>query len=293
MTLDALVLLLWRRAWVLVIGAILGASAAFGATSMMTRVYSATATSFVTAVPAPGKAASYESAQFAVSRAKSYPQLLKSPEVLQAVITELRLSDTVPELAKALSAENPVDTLLVQVTAEAGSAEQAAQIANSAAKHMSLRIQELETSGGKRTSPVDVQVAVPATAPQVAAWPRPVVNYVLGGVVGGVFGAFIVLAADALQRARRARDSARAKARSARTSRADAHEQQAKAAATGTASNAALSGMARTSARTGAAGSGGLTTTTGLGGTTGLSSSGADPAAPTAAHSMPPLSISR
>ena len=216
MTLDALVLLLWRRAWVLVIGAGLGVGVAFGLTSTMTRVYTATATSFVSAVAAPGKGASYESAQFAVSRAKSYPPLVNSPEVLQAVITELGLTQTVPDLVKSVSAVNPVDTLLVQVSAEAGTAEEAARIANSAARHMSARIQALETGGGKRTSPVDVQVAVPATAPQVPSWPRPLINYVLGAVAGGVLGAFVVLVADGLARARRARADASQNARPAR-----------------------------------------------------------------------------
>lgn len=218
MTLDALVLLLWRRAWVLVIGAMLGVGVAFGLTATMTRVYAATATSFVSAVAAPGKGASYESAQFAVSRAKSYPPLLKSPEVLQAVITDLGLTQSVPDLVKAVSAVNPVDTLLVQVTAEAGTAEEAARIANAAARHMSLRIQTLETAGGKRTSPVDVQVAVPATAPQVPSWPRPLINYVLGAVAGSVLGAFAALLADGLARARRARAEASHESRASRRS---------------------------------------------------------------------------
>ncbi len=228
MTLDALVLLLWRRAWVLVIGAGLGVGVAFGLTSTMTRVYTATATSFVSAVAAPGKGASYESAQFAVSRAKSYPPLVNSPEVLQSVISDLGLTRTVPDLVKSVSAVNPVDTLLVQVSAEAGTADEAARIANSAARHMSLRIQALETAGGKRTSPVDVQVAVPATAPQVASWPKPLINYVLGAVAGGVLGAFVVLAADGIARARRAR------AEVSQTPRATARRATATATATAT-----------------------------------------------------------
>lgn len=194
MTLEAFVSLLWRRRLLVVVLTALGMAGGNLVTNLVPRVFTASAINFVTAVPAPAKGASYETAQFAVSRAKSYSPLLRSPTVLSGVIDELKLDMPPDELSKQISAENPVDTLLINITAKASTADLARRVANSAARHLATEIEHLETGGKNRESPIDVQLAVPATAPSAPSEPRPLVNAVLGALVGFVSGALAALA---------------------------------------------------------------------------------------------------
>lgn len=197
MTLDALVRILWRHKLLVLAAALLGGVAAIGITMVTPKVYSATSVSFVTAVAAPGKGASYETAQFAVSRAKSYPPLLRSPQVIAGVSRELSLQMSEEELARRLTAVNPVDTLLIEIVAQADSPDLAPRMANSAARLLATEIRQLETGGAKRQSPVDVQLAVPATMPRGPSQPRPVVNLALGLLSGVALGAMAALVRDA------------------------------------------------------------------------------------------------
>lgn len=193
MTLDALARILWRHKLLVLAAVLLGGVAAMGITVATPKVYAGTSVSFVTAVAAPGKGASYETAQFAVSRAKSYPPLLRSPQVVAGVRRELGLSMSEEELATKVTAVNPTDTLLIEIVAHADSPDLAPRIANSAARHLATEIRQLETGGAQRASPVDVQLAVPATMPRGPSQPRPVVNLALGLLSGFALGAIAAL----------------------------------------------------------------------------------------------------
>lgn len=204
MTLDAFVAVLWRRRLLVIVLAMLGAAAGIGASMLMTKVYTATAVNFVTAVPAADKGASYETAQFAVSRAKNYSVLVDSPQVLTRVIAELQLPDTPDQLAKKVSAENPIDTILIKVSAKAGSPEMAQRIADAVARQMATEIKVLERGETNRASPVDVQLAVPAARPEGPSEPRPMINGVLGGLVGFALASIVAIVRNQAALARKA-----------------------------------------------------------------------------------------
>lgn len=196
MTLDALLKILWRGRLLVIVCTAIGAIVAVIVTATMPKIYTGTAVSFVTAVPTVDKSAAYESAQFAVSRAKSYPPLLRSPQVVAAVKKELALKLDDGAVAQMLSAENPPETILLTVQARADSPDLAAQLANSAARALGDEIKRLEAGGRDRPSPINVQVAVSATAPDGAASPRPTVNLALGLLTGFMIGALVTMIRD-------------------------------------------------------------------------------------------------
>lgn len=101
------------------------------------------------------------------------------------------------EMGQHLSAENPADTILLQIVAEASTPDLASTMANAAARHLAAEVKDLETGGQKRASPIDIQLAVPATPPTAPTRPRMSVNVVLGVVAGGVAGVLIALIGEA------------------------------------------------------------------------------------------------
>ena len=194
-----------RDRWIWVVATLLlclGLSAAI--TAAMTPVYGARATLFVT-VNSPGDTA-YAQSQFATQRVGSYPQLVNNPEILQAVIGELKLDMSIAELGASVSATNPTGTVLVQVKAQASKPELAAAIANSMASKMAKQVSALESGSESKLSVVPI-LSVPALPPPSPDSPRQLVNYLIGGLLGVCGGLVVALLVDRLDpRVFRARD---------------------------------------------------------------------------------------
>jgi capsular polysaccharide biosynthesis protein len=171
------------RYWLLIIlGTLLGGMLAFGVTRFMTPVYRATAIQLVKGLPGSGAAANYEAAQFAVSRAKTYPSFVYSSTVLEGVRDDLGNRQSVVDLRKDLSVTNPVDTPLLEISATGTTATEARDKANSAARYLARFITEIETVGNR--SPIIVETAVEAALPTDPASPKTVVISALGALTG-------------------------------------------------------------------------------------------------------------
>jgi capsular polysaccharide biosynthesis protein len=171
------------RYWLLIVlGTMVGGLLAFGVTRFMTPVYRATAIQLVKGVPGSGAAANYEAAQFAVSRAKTYPSFIYSSDVLEGVSKDLGNTESIAQLRKDLTATNPVETPLLEISATAPTGAEAAKKANSAAKYMAQFITKIESDGNR--SPITVETAVQAYVPTQAASPKTLVIAALGALIG-------------------------------------------------------------------------------------------------------------
>ena len=180
------------RYWVLIVlGTLLGGGLAFGVTRFMTPVYRATAIQLVKGLPGTGAAANYEAAQYAVSRAKTYPSFVHSLEVLEGVRRDTGNTASIIQLREDLSATNPVETPLLEISATASTPVEAQEKANSAARHMARFITQIETVGNK--SPVTVETAVQAALPTNAASPKTLVIAGLGAMMGFALATIIAL----------------------------------------------------------------------------------------------------
>lgn len=176
------------QSWALLLClAVVGGAAALGASYLLPPVYTATATQLVKATPGTGAAANYEAAQYAVSRAKSYPSFVDSAPVLEGVRNDLGKVESEEALRKELSATNPVDTPLLLVSATGSSAQEAQAKANSAALHLATFIGQLESVAGR--SPVSVQTAVGAPLPTDTTSPRRALLGAVGAVAALAIGA--------------------------------------------------------------------------------------------------------
>lgn len=189
------------RSWLLLTAlTLLGAAAAFGAAQLLPSVYTATATQLIKGLPGTEVAANYQAAQYAVSRARSYPSFVYSSAVLEGVRGDLNNTETTEQLREDLSATNPVETPLLLVSATGATPEEARDKANSAARHLARFITQIETVAGR--SPVSVETPVAAALPTKATSPRVALLSAMGAAIGFVVGALIAVARSAT-RARR------------------------------------------------------------------------------------------
>lgn len=131
-----------------------------------------------------------ERSQFSLGRIASYPELVHSEDVLRPAIKDLELPMTVPELSRQLSAANPANTVLVEVTAHAGSAEQAAAISNEVAENLSAVVAAIESNP---VFSVSLDLLIRAHPPASPSAPQKTVILGLGLVSGLAIGASTAL----------------------------------------------------------------------------------------------------
>jgi tyrosine-protein kinase len=127
-----------RARWLLfTVCCIVALAAAFAVARPSAPVYSATAGLFVQpARAATGQDAyqnAFSAAQLAQQETPSYASLVDSPAVLRGVIADLHLATTPSQLSGQVSATSPANSVVIDITARAGSAAEARDIANHAA----------------------------------------------------------------------------------------------------------------------------------------------------------------
>src|SRR5690606_36299135 len=142
MDLSDFLFVLRTRMWWIAASTLAGILASIVITLGMTPVYTAKSTLFVSVNSSQDTA--YARGQFALQRVGSYPQLVNDPKLINQVIRELDLDRSFQDVKSSVNATNPVDTVLLAVTAKAPEAQQAADIANTAAGLLAESIQKLE-----------------------------------------------------------------------------------------------------------------------------------------------------
>ncbi|WP_240539192.1 polysaccharide biosynthesis tyrosine autokinase [Bifidobacterium sp. SO1] len=156
-----------------------------------------------------GNASDYNSgSSYISSQIATYPQLVKTESVLKPVIDDLGLDTTVSALADKVTASNPTDTMLVDVSVVDTDPKNASSIANSVAE--SLRKQITSTlysdDGDKIVPPVNLTIVQQAYAPASPSFPNVKMNVAVSLVGGIVLGIVAAVIKDQLDR--RVRESA-------------------------------------------------------------------------------------
>jgi capsular polysaccharide biosynthesis protein len=160
-------------------------------TAVLPRTYEAKATLFLRVQAA--STSLYERSQFALQRVQSYPALLDSPTLLRSVISTAQLKETTQQLAQEVTAENPTNTVLLNVTASASTPDGAAAIANAAADALAKNVNTLENNETASKNAVTLVPQISAQAPASPSSPNRPVVLGLGLVAGFVLGALLAL----------------------------------------------------------------------------------------------------
>ncbi|MBW3081182.1 polysaccharide biosynthesis tyrosine autokinase [Bifidobacterium sp. 79T10] len=137
-------------------------------------------------------------ASYLTSQIQTYPQLVKTESVLQPVIDDLGLNITVTDLAKTVTASNPADTMLVDISVDNNNPKMASNIANAVANSLKKQVTSTLYSdeGDKIISPVNLTIVQQAYAPVTPASPN-VKLYLIAGLAGGLLlGVVVALIKD-------------------------------------------------------------------------------------------------
>lgn len=175
--------------------AVAGVAGAVAYNVSQPKVYEATATGYVTA----GASANTSDATLADSLAKakvtSYVAVATSTKVANRVIRSLGLETTPGALIGEISVDQPTDTVLLNVHARAGDAQDAQDLANAWVAALAAEIQDLDvgSSDTSTTSPSgdDASLRIETLSqaqPGSLVLPRTTLNLLAGLIVGLLLG---------------------------------------------------------------------------------------------------------
>jgi len=178
-------LVILRKRWVsvLIITTLAVASAAV-ASLLVTPTYKAKSQVFVSVATGGSAADLLQGSSFTQNRVKSYTDMVTSERVLVPVIKGLSLDTTPDELGAAITADSPLDTVLINITVTDTSPKQASAIANATANSLGTQVTKLEKPLGRQSSPVTISALRTASPPTAQTTPNTRLNLALGLLLG-------------------------------------------------------------------------------------------------------------
>ncbi|WJL94743.1 polysaccharide biosynthesis tyrosine autokinase [Microbacterium sp. ET2] len=202
-----------RTHWVgVVLLTALGFAVALGWNTLQPRVYTATASGYVTASGLSGETtSSLVGDQLARSKVTSYLDIGSWRAVAESAITDLGLSTTPEALVRSVEVSNPLDTVVIHVAATASSPEAARDLAEAWIRGMTAQIDAIEGDGSPGSAPVTLIPGDSARLPTSPSSPNTALNLALGTLVGLALGiGYAVLRSVLDSRVRSAGDVERA-----------------------------------------------------------------------------------
>lgn len=179
-----------RNHWIAVTAFVLVAAvAAFGWSSIQPKVYAASSSGFVTSGGGGDPGLDNLNDTLSKSRAASYVVLAKDRATASLVVEELGL-DTSPEaLVSQIDAAQTPDTVIIKITARAGSPQEAQQLADAWVAALAERVSEIEQGKGSGSNQgMRIEVSESAQLPTAPISPKVERNVLLGAVLGGLLG---------------------------------------------------------------------------------------------------------
>lgn len=175
---------LWQKFWALLLALVLGIGIAGVATRMVTPKYQATSMIYV--FNRETDLSTLASLQIGSQLTADFEILATSRPVVEKVIWQLGLNTTYEELVKQIKIGNPEDAHMLTITVTDSDPKQAADISNALSDALSDRVEEVIDTD----RPNQVEEAV---VPSLPSSPSLKKNLILGGMLGLVLAAVLVL----------------------------------------------------------------------------------------------------
>ena len=195
-----------RNHWIAVTAFVLvAAAAAFGWSSVQPKVYAASSSGFVTSGAGGDAGLDNLNDILSKSRAASYVVLAKDRATASLVIDDLGLDTTPEALVSQIDAAQTPDTVIIQITARAGTPEEAQGLADAWVNALAERVKDVErgkSSGGQQG--MRIEVSESAQLPTSPVSPQVERNVLLGAVLGGLLGLAYAVVRSMLDRRIRA-----------------------------------------------------------------------------------------
>lgn len=163
--------------------------------TLQPRVYTADANGVVVAVVDSSDSSSAMTGNsFALSRVKSYVELGGMRSVAEHAIDDLGLTDSPESLVRRVTVTNPLDTVIINVSATGPTPEQARDLASAWVRGMQAEIERIETPGAGGEPAMRLEAADSARLPTSPTSPNTRLALVIGALIGiavGVAYAFL------------------------------------------------------------------------------------------------------
>ncbi|MEY8565667.1 polysaccharide biosynthesis tyrosine autokinase [Corynebacteriaceae bacterium 7-707] len=176
--------------WMLIVGAVIGGLLGWGASALMTKQYTATSQLYVGAANTGNSTDAYRGTLLSQSQVGTYAEIATSRALGERVAEDLGLDQSPAEVASMLTAGANRDTVILNLNAVAGDAEEARDIANSAAAQLTAMVAELNTTtapGGESSAP-QLAPLNDALTPESPSSPKILQNVGIGAGAGLVLG---------------------------------------------------------------------------------------------------------
>ncbi|GEK78809.1 polysaccharide biosynthesis tyrosine autokinase [Agrococcus baldri] len=197
MTLHEYATALLKHWLVIVVLAVLGAAAGYGASQLMDERYRSETTVMISPARGDSTIELVQGSNYVQSIVQTYAVLARSPVVLQPVIDDLGLDETAARLAARTDVEAPLNTMVIEIGVTDATPGAAQEAADAIAAEFADAVADTSPEGADGLPAVRVSVISPARAPLSAIAPNTRMNTVLGGGAGLAVG---ILAALALRR---------------------------------------------------------------------------------------------
>ncbi len=187
----------------------LAIGAAVVVTACSTAVYEARTQLFIATHTGEDTTQLSQGQTFSQARVQSYAAIVPTRQVAGPVVRELKLRTTPEELTSRITAEAPLNTVLINITVRDTDPERAANVANAVAASFSAVVERLETPRQDQAaareqdapdpvSPVSLGVTQYAVAPADPVSPRPLLNLAGGAFAGLLLAAGLVVLRETL-----------------------------------------------------------------------------------------------
>lgn len=157
-----------RKQWIVIaVLTALGAGAGFGVAQTMPDVYRSTASAYASTVSGETTGELVQGSTFVQGIVQSYATVATSPYVLQPVIDDLDLDMTVKDLKGAITANTPLNTVIVEISATSGDPQQARVIADAVIRSLADAVADpgISPRGAEGDPMVQLTVISPAGTP--------------------------------------------------------------------------------------------------------------------------------
>ncbi|WEG08168.1 polysaccharide biosynthesis tyrosine autokinase [Microbacterium horticulturae] len=180
-----------RAHWIgIVLLTLLGIAVAAGWTLVQPRIYTATTSGFVSIpqVAAEDTGTALTGNQLAMAKVKSFVDVGTWRSVADYAIDELHLKTSPEDLVKQVDVTNPLDTVIIQVSANATTPEAARDLAEAWVRGMQNQIAQIEGNGADDSSAVTLIPGDSAQLPAFPSSPNVKLALALGALLGLAVG---------------------------------------------------------------------------------------------------------
>ena len=178
-----------RKHWLaIVVATVLGGLIAGVYTITQPVLYEATSSVFVSTEKGENPNELVQGSTFTLNTVESYAELASMPAVLNPVIDKLDLDTSAEKLASNISTNIRLNTVIIEVTASAGTPEGAARLANAVTESLSTVVTSVAPTASDAIPTVTLRPVADASAPAAPSSPRYLLLILTGVFLGLLLG---------------------------------------------------------------------------------------------------------